>query len=182
MPVSKEYLGVKGDECQCGRRMSIRHCTKCGSTRTYSRMNRMHEHLDGSRKHVDIQFRCQGCGHLYIEEEREFCEAPPAGAKLALRRAAALAESIITGSITTGVVRLPTRPVASATQLSSSQTQSSPKAMSKEEFAHEVDRIKYKLRVQYTDMKIEGYDFKGESVNQYVDRRLKELEEEIANG
>lgn len=49
--------------------------------------------LDGSEKYVEIQFRCMTCGHLYIEEEREFCEAPPVGQVLAAQKAKALYEA-----------------------------------------------------------------------------------------
>lgn len=88
-----QIIGVKGDECQCGRRATIRHCPSCGSTRTYARMNKLHKCLDGEFRHADTEYRCQSCGHLYIEEERQFCEAPPVGQKLASQRVKAIHEA-----------------------------------------------------------------------------------------
>lgn len=93
MPTPRYALGVTGDECQCGRRLSINHCNACGSMRVYSRMNRVHECLDGSTKFVRVQYRCQACSHIYIQEEREFCEAPPVGPVLARQRLKAIAQA-----------------------------------------------------------------------------------------
>jgi hypothetical protein len=97
MTVPKHLLGVKGDECQCGRRMSIRHCPACGSSRSYARLNRYHRYLNGDVKLVVTEFRCQTCGHLFVEEEREFCDAPPVSAPLAQQKLKALAEAAQTG-------------------------------------------------------------------------------------
>lgn len=93
MPTPRYAFGVTGDECQCGRRLSINHCNACGSMRVYSRMNRLHEYLDGTTKFVRVQYRCQACGHVYIQEEREFCEAPPIGPVLARQRIQAIAQA-----------------------------------------------------------------------------------------
>jgi hypothetical protein len=93
VPTPSHHVGVKGDECICGRRLSVRHCPSCGSSRVYARMNRAHVLLDGTKKFVEVQFRCQSCGHLFIDPEREFCEAPPVGQKLALQKARALMEA-----------------------------------------------------------------------------------------
>ena len=82
--------GVKGDECDCGRRASVIHCIQCGSTRVYSRMNRAHLCMNGETRHVENQFRCITCGKLFIEEEREFCQAPPFTAILARQKAKAI--------------------------------------------------------------------------------------------
>ena len=94
MPVSRDMVGVKGDECDCGRRLTVRHCISCGSTRLYARQQRYHTMLDGSIKLFDIEFRCQGCGHLFVEEERQYCEAPPVGQTLAKLKVQRLAESL----------------------------------------------------------------------------------------
>src|SRR6266568_2590891 len=92
MPTPSHHVGVKGDECICGRRSSIRHCPSCGSSRVYARMNRSHTLLDGTKRFVEVQFRCQSCSHLFIDAEREFCEAPPVGQKLAAQKVKALME------------------------------------------------------------------------------------------
>jgi hypothetical protein len=93
MRVPHYNVGIKGDECQCGRRASIVHCPFCGSTRRYARKNRMHRMLDGTDKFVKAEYCCMTCAHEYIEEEREFCEAPPIGEKLAKQKAKALDEA-----------------------------------------------------------------------------------------
>jgi len=93
--MGERNIGIKGDECVCGRRASVLHCPACGSSRVYARENRKHTMLDGSVKHVDTQFRCQRCGHLFIEEERQFCDAPPVSKKLAEQKARALAQSLL---------------------------------------------------------------------------------------
>lgn len=97
MPISKQMLGVKGDECQCGRRATIRHCPSCGSTRVYARSDRIHTYADGSMKKVEVEFRCQGCGHLFVDEERRYCDAPPVGTILASLKVKALHEANKTG-------------------------------------------------------------------------------------
>ena len=99
MAISKYMLGVKGDECQCGRRQTVRHCTQCGSTHIYSRQHRPHLFESGVTKYVDIEFRCQRCSHLFIEGDREFCNAPPVGPKLAAQRVKVLAEAGILGDV-----------------------------------------------------------------------------------
>lgn len=86
---------VKGDECSCGRRASIMHCPICGSTRIYARQSRHHKMLDGSTKFVEIQYRCQRCGQLFIDEERTSCGAPPTRKELAKRRALVLGEELM---------------------------------------------------------------------------------------
>jgi hypothetical protein len=84
---------VKGDECNCGRRATVLHCLKCGSTRIYARMNRLHKMMNGETKIVENEYRCQTCGHLFIDEEREFCDAPPFTAMLARLKAQRLLEA-----------------------------------------------------------------------------------------
>jgi len=92
MPVPKHLLGVKGDECNCGRRMTVRHCPLCGSSRTYGYANEQwHEKVDGTVEKVHL-FRCIGCGHQYTDEERKYCcEAPPISQALAMQRIRVLA-------------------------------------------------------------------------------------------
>jgi predicted RNA-binding Zn-ribbon protein involved in translation (DUF1610 family) len=97
MPTPTKYIAVKGDECQCGRRASVRHCPSCGSVRIYARQNRLHKLIDGTEKWVAIEYRCQACGHLFIEEDREFCDAPPVGPQLAALKVKAIHEASKTG-------------------------------------------------------------------------------------
>jgi hypothetical protein len=56
-------------------------------------MDRVHTFKDGTQQYVPIQLRCQGCGKLFVEAEREFCDAPPVGPKLAAQKARALQEA-----------------------------------------------------------------------------------------
>src|SRR5213079_2690965 len=97
MPISSQMIGIHGDQCNCGRRATIRHCPACGSARVYGRSGRMHTHLNGEVKLVKTEFRCQACTHLFIDEEREFCEAPAVGSRLAAQRVRALAEAKASG-------------------------------------------------------------------------------------
>ena len=41
----------------------------------------------------ESEYRCMACGHLFIEEEREFCDAPPVGSVLAAQKVKALHEA-----------------------------------------------------------------------------------------
>jgi hypothetical protein len=95
--VKREVLGIKGDECDCGRRASILHCNACGSTRVYARSGRLHTHLDGVQGYVEIQFRCQTCGHLFIQDERQYCDAPPVSTALAKLKIQRLAQAVQQG-------------------------------------------------------------------------------------
>ncbi len=97
MRVNQNLIGVRGDECICGRRKTVAHCPVCGSTRRYARSNRMHRLVDGTEHFVKVQFRCMTCGHEYIDAEREFCEAPPVGATLASQKVRALYDAKKTG-------------------------------------------------------------------------------------
>ncbi len=93
MPTPSHLIGVHGDECQCGRRATVRHCPSCGSSRVYARMNRQHTFLNGEKRFVEREFRCQSCDHRFVEEERDLCEAPPVGQKLAAQKVRAIYEA-----------------------------------------------------------------------------------------
>jgi hypothetical protein len=88
------FQGVHGDECNCGRRASIRHCPSCGSARIYAYAHpEYHTNLAGDIELVNQLFRCYGCGHKFIDAERQFCEAPPFGVELAKLKVRRLAEA-----------------------------------------------------------------------------------------
>lgn len=93
----RDILGFKGDECDCGRRATILHCNSCGSTRIYARSNRQHTHLNGEVKFVETQFKCMTCGHTFIQEERQYCDAPPVSEALAKLKVKRLTEAAKTG-------------------------------------------------------------------------------------
>ena len=168
MPTPKHLLGVKGDECQCGRRATIRHCPSCGSARVYARQNRMHTLISGEQKFVEIQFRCQGCGHLFIDQEREFCEAPPVGNVLASQRVRAIHEAAKTGQYL--------RPADEKIADSLQKLMLAP--LTEEQKKKEYSKLVYQLRVEYVDWKVEKSrtnEQVAESMNDYVARRLREL-------
>lgn len=176
MPVSSRVLGVRGDECQCGRRMTVRHCPACGSTRTYARMNRFHEHLDGTVKRVDNEFRCINCGHLFIDAEREFCEAPAVGQKLAQQRVRAVMEAKKQGEYL--------RP--SDERIAQSLAKLQPELVelkdkppqSEEERQVTLSQLRWDIRREHADKllahKLSGKEHPGE-VEAYIEARLKEL-------
>ena len=98
MTQQPRFAGVKGDECQCGRRATVRHCPRCGSTRLYAYSTpQYHEMLSGERKLVEHLIRCLSCAHKFEESDREFCEAPPFGPTLAAQKVRALREASQTG-------------------------------------------------------------------------------------
>ena len=172
MPVSRQMIGIPGDECQCGRRATIRHCPECGSFRTYGRSGRMHKHLDGVERLVERQFRCQACTHLFIDEEREFCEAPPVGQKLAAQRVKALHEAS-SGSLT---------PAEQIAANSLGRLISGDKATNKGLNDEELAKLKTELRKSYAQHLLE-YNSKQRTdhpgdVEAYIANGVKMLEAE----
>lgn len=163
MRVDKRLMGVKGDECQCGRRATVRHCTSCGSPRCYARMNRQHRFANGEVRFVEIQFRCQTCGHLFIEEEREFCEAPPVSPVLAQAKLKAIHDAVQTGE---HLNPSDTRLAEALKDLLPSSGQDPRKAY---------DTLVYKLRVEFADRRASG-EALTMSMDAYVEHRLKELQ------
>jgi len=75
-------------------------------------MSRVHKFLNGELKHVDTEFRCQACGHLFVDEERQFCEAPPVGKTLAAQKVRALHAAKQTGEYLTPSERIAAESVA----------------------------------------------------------------------
>lgn len=162
MRVPSRLVGVKGDECQCGRRASIRHCTVCGSPRIYARMNRLHVFVSGEKKWVETEFRCQGCGNLFIEEEREFCEAPPISSVLAQQRIKAIFDAKQSGEY---LRPLDAQIAESVGALLTSDQQDPKKAF---------DLLVYQLRIEYVDRKAAG-EVMTLTMEQHVEARLKQL-------
>jgi len=72
MSLTKMYRGKPGDECQCGRRKSIRHCPalRCGSFKIYA----PRPEIIGDK--AVQRFKCIRCGHRFTDAETEFCLAP----------------------------------------------------------------------------------------------------------
>lgn len=93
MAIPRHHIAVKGDECQCGRKASLRHCPQCGSAQIRSRHNQEHTHMDGHVGWVKIQHVCNLCGHAFTPEERQWCTATPIGNAAAARKLQMLAEA-----------------------------------------------------------------------------------------
>jgi hypothetical protein len=174
MPTPKDHIGVKGDECVCGRRKSVLHCPHCGSSRVYARKRRLHKMLNGEEKFVEIQFCCQRCGHFFIEEEREWCDAPPVGPVLAQQKAIALFEAHKAGEH----LRPSDERAAKAMQ-EYVQTQSLVEARAKTpaDIEQATKDLEYALRYQWADINLEA-KMKGEvpteDVETFVSRNMKE--------
>jgi hypothetical protein len=169
MPTPKEVLGIKGDECICGRRMSILHCAACGSTRVYARMNRMHRHMNGEIKHVDKQFRCQRCGHEFIDAEREFCEAPATTRELAKEKVKAIYEA--------GQAGQPMNPAEEKAFQAIRELVPEPPKTQKEAY-QAFRRLEVQIQGVYADeaMRANRENRKlNETVQQFVDRHLNEM-------
>lgn len=167
MPIPKHIIGAKGDECQCGRRMSVRHCPSCGSSRTYGyAQNQWRERLDGKMESVRL-FRCIGCGHKFTDEEREWCQAPPVSAALALLRMKAIHEAKERGEY----LNPNDEKVAEALQELMVPT-------SKEDKEKARKMLIYRIQVEYVDKRVElksqGKDME-EPMEVYTERRLREL-------
>lgn len=97
MPIPLHLRGVKGDECQCGRRKSVRHCPSCGSTRIYGYSQEQWLEREGQSPIKVRLYRCIGCGHRFTDDERQYCEAPPVSQALAILKLKAIKEADKTG-------------------------------------------------------------------------------------
>src|ERR1700681_1337868 len=140
MVIPERIIGVKGDECDCGRRATVRHCTTCGSARVYARQNKLHIFPSGEKRFVEVQFRCQSCGHLFVEEEREFCQAPPVTPALAKLKAQRLYEASKDNEYLKPSV------IVEAQKLAGQKPNEEVKALSEEAQAHEEGTIDWTPR------------------------------------
>ena len=174
MPISKQMLGVYGDECQCGRRMTVRHCPACGSFRIYGRTGRLHKHLDGTLKLVETQFRCQACTHLFIDEERQFCEAPAVGKKLASQRVAALHDAAQTGEPLSDAERTAALSVVRALKEGKTLEETAKVELTDDQYT----KLVWDVKREYADKKFAFLSKKGDNpgtIEEYVPKRMKEL-------
>jgi len=124
-------------------------------------MNRLHTFVNGETKHVDTQFRCQTCGHLFIEEEREFCEAPPVSAALAQQKLKAIHDASQQGEY----LRPEDARLADSLRELLHTTEDPKKAF---------DKLVFQLRIEYVDRKASGEKMTM-SMEEHVESRLKEL-------
>lgn len=98
MPIPEHLKGVTGDECICGRRLSVRHCPSCGSARIYGYATlQWHRSVRGEMEQVQL-YRCLACAHRFTDVERfDHCEASPVTTALAKQKIKALHEARKTG-------------------------------------------------------------------------------------
>ena len=75
MSLTTYHQGQEGDECQCGRRASVAHCTRCGSFRLYGYAEGEKVIRQGQLVTVG-RYRCTTCGNRFTDVDREFCTAP----------------------------------------------------------------------------------------------------------
>jgi len=140
----------------------------------------MHKYLDGEERFVKVEYRCMTCGHLYVEEERALCEAPPIGSVLATQRVRALHESSQTGEYLNPVEAKAARSIANAlrqgkTEDEVEQVAKAPVVLS----AEELSKIRFQIRHAYHDHLLQyntrkRTDHPGE-VEAYIEKGLKNL-------
>lgn len=68
------YLATEGDACGCGRRLSIAHCTQCGSFRV--KAIRDPRNMPPGTIPGETAWMCQKCGFGFPDVSRKQCEAP----------------------------------------------------------------------------------------------------------
>jgi hypothetical protein len=182
--VRGNVVGIKGDECDCGRRSSVLHCNACGSTRIYARTGRLHTHLDGTTKFVETQLRCQTCGHLFIQEERQFCEAPPVSEALARLKVQRLAQAREQGeflrphdaqaadAIVELLAQSKVEPEETSTEDAPAEVTSEASIPSKEADREGYEIATYNLRREWVLMNANG-QAPTKTAQEYVERKLK---------
>jgi len=145
----------------------------------YGRSGRVHKHLDGIERLVKTQFRCQGCTHLFIDEERQFCQAPAVGKKLAMQKVAALHEAAKTGDTLTPSERVAAESVLKAMRSGTPLEEVKPTLTLSEE---ERNKLETELRRAHLHHLLafnakQRTDHPG-PVNEYVANGIKQFEQD----
>ncbi len=199
MSQQPRFQGFPGDECICGRRATIRHCPECGSVILYPYAKP--EHFTNRRGEMiitDRLFRCRACGKKFVDEDRDFCDAPPTNLVLAKLKVQRLNEARARGHYLTpqeekiaGIVAKIKAPKSEASNGNeSTEAQTEPKS-EVEALAEgssnpkdinfippngltrpEYDVADRAFRLEWAHKKLAGQDT-GISVEEYVERRLK---------
>jgi hypothetical protein len=173
MPVSRQMLGIPGDECICGRRATIRHCPECGSSRIYGRSGRVHKYSDGTEKLVQTEFRCQACTHLFVDEEREFCQAPAVGRNLAMQKVSSLAEAARMGDTLT-----PTERIIAKNLLKVDEAQTPSTIMTEEERNKLVTELRKGYRYHLLAFNAGQRPDHPGPIDEFVEKGLKQFEQD----
>jgi len=131
-------------------------------------------------REVKVEFRCQGCGHLFVDEEREFCEAPPVGTSLATQKVRALHNAAQSGEYLSPTERIAAESVLKAMRAGTPLEEAKPvvAAMSEEER----NRLTTELRTAYRHHLLafnakQRTDHQG-TIDEYVEKGIKQFEEE----
>jgi hypothetical protein len=93
MPIPTYLVGIPGDECDCGRRKSVRHCPACGSSRLFGYAQpQWHKDVYGNMEQTQL-YRCIACAHRFTDKERVYCDAPPISTPLARQKMEAVRQA-----------------------------------------------------------------------------------------
>lgn len=174
MPIPSHLVGLHGDECQCGRRKSVRHCPSCGSARVYGYAREQIRTNDKTGQLEQVRlFRCMSCSHRFTDAEREFCDAPPISTKLAAQKIAAIHAAAHQGAALT----------PDEQRIANVVDTLAPSATS-EEKKYALAKLKQNLRVVWSQELLalkqhDGNDAKHpETVEAYIARQLKAIPDE----
>lgn len=126
-----------------------------------------------------------GCGHLYVDEEREFCSAPPVGQKLAQERLRAIAEAKLQGNyLRPGDERIANSLAKVAEQTggegiaSPLESATPPLPLTPIVERTPIQQLRWDIRREHADKLLQNKLGKGEhpgEVEAYITARLKEL-------
>jgi hypothetical protein len=127
--------------------------------------------MNGEVKEVPIQYRCMTCGHEFIEEEREWCNAAPIGEVLALLKARNIAAAQASGAPSE-------RLVEAIKELSSIKEPEESCASPREAFRTCVFRKKQ----EYMALVDDKQDVGGLTLQQYLEKWQREESIDIPEG
>lgn len=168
MPIPLHLRGVKGDECQCGRRKTVRHCPSCGSTRIYGYSQEQWLEREGQTPIKVRLFRCIGCGHRFTDDERNFCEAPAVSQALAILKLKAIKEADKTGEYLNPIDQR----IAQAIKLV--EEKASNNDPQKEYTETELKNLQFSLLRAWVDLKIQNRGKSELSTIEFLSKHLAE--------
>lgn len=170
-----DIRGFKGDLCECGRRRTVRHCPSCGSTSYYARKCAAHKsRVTGEFVEVKFVYHCRPCYTDFIDDERNFCEAPPVSQALARKRVQALASAVQTGEQLSPTEQSVVDALKAAATPEQAQALEPPKPSDQKEFEANL----WKLRNEWADLSFAFKEGKGDNPGPcdfWLKRRVKEL-------
>jgi hypothetical protein len=118
--------------------------------------------MNGETKEVAIQFRCMTCAHVFIEEEREWCNAAPIGEALAALKVRNIAAAHVSGE------KLPSERLVEAIK---NLTEAKPEPEENYGSPREAFRAcVYRKKREYMALIDEGKDVGGLTIQQYLEK------------